>query len=226
MFTNRKYPEGGGVKMPLDAPAQSPLPYGLFAAGLKVYPLLLDVARTSHKLSISGNVLWAYRASSLTAVASIQFNTLEGDNIEYREGLFIAGAKFSSLYVTHTAQAGQYLMLLYTEDASREMRVFNSNMGAATVMISKSANLVSTADVVMGATGRTLVLAANTNIRTAIITNLPANANTFRIGDVSCTATRGAPLKPGETISLDTTDDIQGWNPALAENLTCVYTED
>lgn len=211
----RVFPDGGGVKTPEDPTGMSPLPYGLFDAGLKVYTIYLDNARTEHEVKISGNVFWAYKASSLTAVCDLRFNNLQGDRVEISQGLFIAGHKFSSIFITNTAQSGEYIHILYTTDGSQVIRVFNADLSAGTVYTISPTTLTTTADVTLGAAATNQIAAANANRREIILTNLDG-AVTLRVGDSNAAAARGTPLPPGGNIILEVTAAIYGYNPGGA----------
>jgi len=227
MFTQRSLPPGGGVKMPQDYPAQSPLPYGLFAAGVKAYPVLLDNVRTEHEIKISGNLIWAYDASDLAANFTLKFNTLESDGVIIREGFFIAGPKFSRLYISHEAQAGKYINLLYTEDGRRDVRVINPNQTAATVEITKAGTINAWADVVVGAGARAVISVALPEKRNVHIRNKALNPAAFRIGDIAVNATSGIELNPGEYIDIETTAAIYAWNTGVVDqSITLTTTED
>lgn len=208
----RSFPAGGGVKMPEDPPAHSPLPYGLFDAGLKVYTIYLDNARTEHEVKISGNVFWAYRASATSAKAFIRFNNLQGDKVEVTQGLFIAGHKYSSIFITNTAQSGAYIHILYTTDASQQIRVFNADQSAGEVNIITPDGYESIADVTLAAGATNQIVAGDADRVELILTNLDG-AETLRIGDTNAAAARGTPLPPGGNIILTTTAAVYGYNP-------------
>lgn len=116
-----------------------------------------------------------------------------------------------------TAQTVELLILQGTADYDRSV---------GTVDITRSATIDTTADVVMVAGALTPILAANTARRRALITNLAAGVETLRIGDsVNTGAARGIPVAPGETITLETTAAISGWNPGVAAQNVAVLEE-
>lgn len=116
-----------------------------------------------------------------------------------------------------TAQTVELLILQGTADYDRSV---------GEVDVTRSASIVTTPDVVMAAGALTLILAANSARRRALITNLAAGVETLRIGDATNTgAARGIPVAPGETITLETTAAIGGWNPGGAPQNVAVLEE-
>ena len=82
-------------------------------------------------------------------------------------------------------------------------------------------------DVILVAGAATPILATDVLRRVAIITNLAANVSTIRVGNITVNANRGIPLAPGETVSLETTYHISGWNPGLVnQNVAVCWTSD
>lgn len=125
---------------------------------------------------------------------------------------------FDEVRVTSaTAQTVELLILQGTADYDRSV---------GTVDITRSATIVTTADVSMLAGALTAIRPANTARRRVLITNLAAGAATLRIGDsVNTGAARGIPLAPGETITLETTAAISGWNPGGVAQSVAVLEE-
>lgn len=78
------------------------------------------------------------------------------------------------------------------------------------------ASLVTTADDSIAATTTVLVLAANTDRKEAIITNLADNGAKIRVGDSNTGASRGVELSPGQSITLETTAAIYVYNAGAA----------
>lgn len=67
----------------------------------------------------------------------------------------------------------------------------------------------STADVTLGTGSATSLVAARTNRKQVIVVNLDGAIN-VRIGDSTITATRGARVGPGQSITLATTAQVFG----------------
>lgn len=104
---------------------------------------------------------------------------------------------------------------------------YDRSQGDVNATIVNPSILDTVADVAMTATATTQILAANGDRVKALITNLAANTQTLRIGDTNAGATRGVELAPGETIELETTEAIYGYNPGgVAQSVGVAWTED
>jgi hypothetical protein len=90
----------------------------------------------------------------------------------------------------------------------------------------KATTLNSVADVVLAATATTQILGALATRLCALISNKKSNTQTFRIGDASAGASRGVSLAPGQSISIETTEAIHGYNPGANEVVSVIWTED
>ncbi|NIT63674.1 MAG: hypothetical protein GWO39_07760 [Gammaproteobacteria bacterium] len=120
-------------------------------------------------------------------------------------------------------------------DRIRQVEIFNPNATALTISFElatgelidralilaggavqteeQSADTLSPAeDVTLSAAIATQVAPVNTARRRVLITNLAGNTNTIRVGDVSVSLTRGAPVAPGQTITLETTAAVYAWS--------------
>lgn len=187
----------------------------------------LTNARNGERIPIGGNFLWLASANLASAAITIAFsreNSSEG--IPFKQGTAIKGVRFSEILVTNTAQAGVIVTLIYITEASQALEVVNAGITIATVTLTKGLTLTDAADVAMVAGARTAILAANANRRRAFITNLAAGAATLRIGNsATVAAARGIPVLPGETIVLETTAAISGWNPGGVNQNVAVLEE-
>jgi len=209
---------------PID-PVTGALPeFGIDANSLKTITIDLTDARTMQQYEIGGNVLWAIASSSASATMQIRLNDQLRDPIPVSIGLFIKGVRFSRIFITNTAQAGESITILYCTEEFNNIVIENPSGAVATVNMSKSNTLQTADDVAVGA-GATLVLAANANRRSALIGNLAGNTNTMRAGDSNVTATRGAEVAPGESFVVDTTEAIYFCNGG-GEKVSVVWTED
>ena len=81
------------------------------------------------------------------------------------------------------------------------------------------------ADVAMTDANETEILPANLNRVRAIIGAPDTNDVILRIGDVDITATRGQQLKPGETISIESTAAIYGIEESAGTTVVSVLEE-
>lgn len=68
------------------------------------------------------------------------------------------------------------------------------------------------ADVALPGTTTTLILAANTSRRTALIKASPTNGGIIKIGESTAGASRGFSLAAGEAMTIDTTAAIYAYN--------------
>lgn len=82
-----------------------------------------------------------------------------------------------------------------------------SNVFSGAVSVNKPTTIDTIADVNLGA-GATSVVPADATRRAALITNLAANLNNMRVGDANVGAARGAEIQPGQTITLEGTEEI------------------
>lgn len=212
---------------PYDPTGMSPPQFGLDSPDMKSITIPLDNARTLHKFNIGGNVLWAARASSIGATVDVRFNDQRNDDIEFTRGFAIMGSKFSCIYVTNTAQAGESITLIYSVEQYEQLRFLNPDISYTEIELVKATTLDSSADIALGAAAQTLIMAANANRRSIIVKNLAANLATIRVGDVGAAAAEGHELAPGESIQLDVTAAVYAWNPgAVAQSVSVVEIED
>lgn len=91
--------------------------------------------------------------------------------------------------------------------------VFATGTSIPTSVVSGSV-LDSQPDVSCAAGATTLVLAANTNRKRAVIGNLPTNSATLRVGDSGAGASNGQFMIPGAVYTPDTAAAIYVYNPA------------
>lgn len=202
--------------------------YGREANVLKSKTFDLGVARTLHRVEIGGNVLWTMQATSRTAYIDIYLNDQQRDPIRFQLGLFIRGTPFSRIFVSNPAQAGETITLFYAVEEVDNIQIENPALQFTEIDVTKSTAFQALADIVIAAPANgTEILPANANRRTAIIGNLAGQATTMRIGPHGVGAAIGAELAPGESISLDTTQAIHGFEATAAgELVTRVWTED
>lgn len=208
---------------------QSLPPFNSGANAIRTITIDLTNARDAVELKIGGNFLWLANSNNSAALATIAFSREQGsDGIPFRLGTAVKGVNFASVFITNTAQAGTTITLIYIVESHQSLEIVNAGTVVATVTISKSLTLTSTADVSLLAGVKTAILAANAARRSALITNLAAGAATIRVGDAANVAAgRGIPVLPGETITLDTAAAISAWNPGgLAQSVAVLEIVD
>lgn len=202
--------------------------FGIRSNIVNTMTLDLSNARQEVRINIGGSVLWALDATSRNALINVKLNDQNWGSIPIRQGFFIRGVPYSQIYITHAAQAGETITLLYAvEEDPSQISIMNPSLFTQEVDLTKATVLDTVADVTLAAAATTQILAANADRRAAFISNLVGNANTMRIGDNNAGATRGIPLAPGETIIVSSTEAIYGYNPGGAgEDVGVMWTED
>lgn len=219
-----------GRLFPESFEGDAPKEFGIGANILKTRTFNLTVARHLEEINIGGSCLWAIEATSLTAGIDIRINDQLRDPVTFQQGMFIRGIPFSRLYVSHDAQAGETITLFFATEADvRNIEIVNPSIGFNNINVTKATVLDTIADVVLVAGATTQILAANAARRIAKISNLTANTKIFRIGDAAAAAARGVELAPGETMEIEATEAIYGYNPAAPignESVAMTWTED
>lgn len=214
-----------GRMYPIDYPAHAPEQYGVSAPSIREFYVDLSTARDKLQLAFGGRYLWAYRGSSATCSVSIQLGDQFRDGITFTRGMQFAGIPFSEIYLTNTAQPGQYLYFLITD---AQPTVLNPEVTFSSVILSKSTVLTDASDVtVVAGAAAAVILAANSARRTALISSLLSNAQNCRVGGANTGASRGTELAPGGCVEVETTAAIYAYNPAgVNVDLTVAWTED
>lgn len=117
------------------------------------------------------------------------------------------GLAFDSVEVTSATT--QTVKVVISQGEGRYQRLIGE------VAVKKDTGLQSSPDYSLNAAaGTNYVKASNANRRAILITNLAGNTATIRVGDSSVNVSRGTPVAPGETITLETTADIYVYKPA------------
>jgi len=203
---------------PRDYPAASQPRSGQGSPAIKKIRVDLSTARDDAKMSASGSVLWAYRASSLAAQLDIKLNEQSNDDLTFQRGTLISGYKFSEFYMTNTAQAGEWIDLIVTTVGAYGFDALNPDVSYAEIDLVKQTEIETTADVtVTAAAAAAVVLAADADRKEAIIQSLPSNTQNVRIGDGDTGAARGLILKPGDSIVLTVTAAVYAYTAAGAD---------
>jgi len=209
----------------------APPEYGIDANAVKLKTIDLTLARgTPQRIEIAGSMIWAVSATSLSALMTIYIGDamLSSDGLPVGQGFFLRGIRFSRLYITNTAQAGETITLVVVDEGPDNIQIENPMITAQLVTLTKATVLDTAADVVLvAAAAAAIVLPANANRREAIVCSLAANTQTIRIGDANTGAARGAEISPGQSITLETTEAIYGYTGAgVNQTLAILWTED
>lgn len=217
-----------GRLFPENYEGEAPQEFGQGANILKTRTFALDNARDLEQIEIGGSCLWAIDATSLTASIDIRVNDQLRDPVSFQQGMFIRGIPFSRIYISHEAQAGETITLFFAREADvRNIEIVNPSIAFNNINLTKATVLETITDVAMIGVATTQILAANAARRVAYITNLLGNVQTLRVGDLNAAATRGTPLAPGDTITIETTEAIFAYKPVAGnENVAVSWTED
>lgn len=139
----------------------------------------------------------------------------------------LAGGYDGVQYQDGAAVASPFGFVMLGHDGSNVFPVVVDSNGYLQVMDKKASVFNTVADVSLVATSTTQILGALGSRICALISNLATNTGTFRIGDASVGATRGAELAPGESISIESIEAIHGYNPGGgAESVSVIWTQD
>lgn len=191
--------------VPAQRPAQpSPGAFNLDAPDVRVIRIPLDAANVRRELNITGNCIWAVRASSPSAVMTLHFNQHEADGVPVNQGLAFRTPPFQRIYLENSAQAGQWIDLVYFV-SQFDFFVVNPGSIVSTVSVAKPTTGANAQFSIAAAT-TTAVLAADATRQAAIIKN--EGTVPVRVAFNTATAisdTVGILLQPGESITLEGT---------------------
>lgn len=96
--------------------------------------------------------------------------------------------------------------------------VLGAVLSVSDIDVNSPDTLSSPADVAVVSGNRALLIAATVKKKREVVIKNPAtNLASFRIGDVTCDATHGFELAPGESITIDTRAAIYAWNTGVAD---------
>lgn len=135
---------------------------------------------------------------------------------------------FKHLYLRHDDAATQAVVIAVGQGTQKSSsRIGGSIVLGAEIDVSKASSFETIVDVGVPSALLTLAFPADITRRSIMITALDTNTETVRIGDFSTGATRGTPLRPGETITLETTDNIYAYQSSVdLQTLACSSTHD
>lgn len=207
-----------GRIFPVPSEGVAPRKFALDANRVKTRKITLDAARDHVQINIAGTFLWAAEASSRSAKAYVSLSEESGDQgIPFKEGSSFRGVAFSSIWLTNTAQAGEWILLVYVVEEVGQISIDNPGAIYTSVSLVKSTTASDTADAVL-ASGATATIAADATRSALIIGSLSTNTENFRTGP-GAAAGRGRELQPGVEHIWNTTAAIKIYN-AGAGNLT------
>ena len=151
---------------------------------------------------------------AVDAGGRLQVEVVEGqyDGVQYQDGAAVA-SPFGYVALGH--------------DGSNVFPVVVDSNGYLQIVEVKASVLNSAADVTLAATSTTQIVGALATRICVLIGNKKTNTQTFRIGDSNAGASRGVELAPGESVSIETTEAVYGYNPGgSGEGVSVIWTED
>lgn len=223
--------------------------FGIDANVLQTKQFDLGAARALQRYEIGGTLLWVAAASSRGAYVDVYFNDQLRDPIRFGLGMFIRGVPFSRIFVSHPAQAGESITVLYAAETVDNIHIENPalqyteveiaaaslaalesvDLNAATInTLSKPGIMNSQVDlVIVAGAAAVMILAIHGTRRAAIIGSLTANTQVIRVADANCGANRGQEINPGEEITLYTSAAIYGYTAAgVNQTVSRLWTTD
>jgi len=187
-----------GNILPVNPPASAPPEYGTGDNPLFTHRLYLDDAMDLKEVEIAGSMLWASSASSKAAVINVRFNDQLRGDIAVQEGFFVAGTKFSRLYISAAAQAGAYIDLVYAVEGRRGIRIENPASQFAGLSLSANEAMSVTNDTVTAVAG--VLLAANSSRK--VLTIQPIDGDIYISEDPAVTVANGYKIPIGGSFEL------------------------
>ena len=146
--------------------------FGSEAPNIFSRTIALDTARDDELVDTgASNFIWVRDASDFGANINIKFNTQRHGGLNFQQGMIVKLTPFSKIYLTHTAQAGKTITLIYGLQ-STDFILENPASSFNNVDVSKSSALSTTPDPSALATATTLILTSNSDRREAIIKNM------------------------------------------------------
>jgi hypothetical protein len=197
---------------PVGPEGEAQTPYGERRPAIQRFRLRLDNARNEERFNKGGNVLWAVQASSYTAIAEIAFHQRGQGQIPFSSGTFVRAGPFSEIFVTNSAQSGEWIDLLHVREKEGLFEIQNPGSVFDTVQLVTPTQLLTYADVSISAGSTTLITNSAAVREEIIVQSHPDNTNRVRIGDNNASGSRGIILEPGESATLNVTSSVYGYN--------------
>ena len=192
--------------------------------------LSIDRSTAPLKVTGAGTFIIAVDASSESVECSIGIGTNESNSqrrITLREGKRIF-LPYTEFFIYHDAQtAGSYIKLLRGRElASLKLGIEDDSGTAAGDSVAAALGLSSTFSTAQVAVDGTadLIKAANSSRKRITITNTDAGADLFIGLTAAVTATTGHCIKPGASITINTTAAVYGITTGAA--ITVSYLEE
>ena len=204
--------------------------------GCTVFPIQID-ADGYLKIYLDGNATLQTEYEDGILNGSLKGTLTMGDdgadlqNISvdvngYLQAEVVAGEYSDKQYQDGTAIGSLYGTVMMGSDGSNVYPVVIGNNGHLQITLMEAIFSNSVSDVTMVATSVTQIVAALTTRLCTLISSKRTNTQTFRIGDANVGASRGVELAPGESISIETTEAIYGYNPGGSESILVLLREE
>lgn len=219
---------------PVNPNLPSPKELGLGQPPFRTQRVNLDAVSTFVEYPFAGTSFWVYDASSLDAVAKVRFQEQRADMIPAKLGLWVRGLPFSRLFIdVETAQANEWIeFAVVNEQALKEFgietfEIQNALTGFNEIRFNRSRNLVTNANVTTSGAAD-LIAAADTTRRQALVqfVSNDAGLDFVYIGDSALPTNRGLKLRLGDTLVLDTSDEIYAYTNAGTTTLNVTEIKD
>lgn len=110
---------------PVANEGQSPDEFGRDAPRVGLLTIPLDNARTLEEYTIGGTMLWAIDASTINARCTVQFQDYTSAAVPYGKGQSIRGLRYSRIYISNSAQAGEFITFFYAVESGQRLQIDN-----------------------------------------------------------------------------------------------------
>ena len=208
--------EGGIPAQPYFDPVNSANPgqFGQDTGKPKSRIFLLDAVTADQTIALGASTfIWVRRASSATASMDVTFDHDRTGSLRLTQGFFLSGMSFSILNLTHAAQAGEWIEIVYGPLFSPN--AVNPSEAVSTFTPEPRSALTVFHDSTLATTTVHPVLAANAKRQRAVVQNV--GPDDFRVGYViggsGVSSTTGFILTAGESMEFFGTGQISIWTP-------------
>jgi hypothetical protein len=152
-------------------------------------------------------VLWVVNASSPTALARITINRV-GDGIPVSLGFAMRTPPFNRIFVSNTAQAAQFLEVVYFR-SQFDFFVVNPSIASPTISVAKPTSGAN-ARIALAPGVNSALVNADATRRAVIVKNEGPDQVRVAWNATPPTDSLGIPLAAGESITLEGTPELDG----------------
>jgi len=188
-------------------------------ARLSVQDLDLSLARTGLKFGLAANFLFVDTISYTltlppsrtpglgTGVAFFTRSNIADDPVRLVPGWSYDITATNDIFIWNTAQPGKMVRVYYS--VGPVVAPFQAN----TQVSVQGGDVVSSPDISALAATATQLIATNFNRTELVIQNPITNAREIRVGDAGVGVSEGALIFPGESLRLNTVDEVYAYSP-------------